>query len=308
MAFIWTQQFPLTHYKIFDEIIPKDGYSRCNPSIININDGYRTIIRTVNYTIKNDHDYIQQKPNTQVHTENIMVVWDKNWNLIKSEPIIDNSNRLIYNVSITGLEDMRQCSVLDKNYILCSSAESNHYGIPETSWFEWDPKKSLLLKNRPLEPRFENTWRKEKNWLPFEYNDKLYVIYENYPLTIHEINTVNGKYKVVVKHDTPEIAKGFRGSSGPIHFNDGWIYLVHEVTYDPVWVYTHRFVYLNSSFQMVSFSDPFSLIHKGIEFVSGLCYSHDMTSVWITFGIRDGEAYRMSIPISNIQSILKSIY
>lgn len=303
-----TEKFPSLRYYSFEEIEPIKNYTRCNPSIIQTNDGYRTIIRTVNYKIINDHDYIVDNavfPDRCVHTENICVEWDKEWKVKSKVLIKDESNRVKWPVYVKGLEDMRQVNNLFGNdYMLSSCAESNQNGMPETVLIQWDPETATLMNVITVHPSFTDTKKKEKNWMPFIYDNKLCVIYEQHPLTIHSISN-DGNYQVISKNDTIDIAKEFRGSTGPIKYNDGYLYLIHEVNYYPKWIYQHRFIYMDNEFKMKKISKLFSFIHIGIEFACGLCLSHNTDNYIITFGVRDGEAYRLEINKESIDLMLK---
>lgn len=326
--FIWVEKFPNTKYSRFNEIIPKVNYTRCNPNIIQNkdNDGFDVIVRTVNYKIENDHNYVIKTEKKVIHTENIFARYDKKWNLLSQENIVDKSERPVYNVYITGLEDMRQCIVGDKKYVTVTCAESSVYGMPETTIFEMAG--NILTNFKRLQPYYDKTLSKEKNWLPFEQDNKLFVIYKQHPTLIHEINPFHGDYRLQSKNFSSEFASTFRGSAGPIKFfptkqKSGphcWLYIVHEAFYrtpegHDKWIYSSRWVLMSSDYEIIAVSPKFGILTSGIEFVSGLCYdyndsqisssSREITDVIIGFSVRDSEAYRMKISISDIESVLE---
>jgi hypothetical protein len=325
--FLWIEKFPETKYSSFNEITTKVQYTRCNPNIIQnaSNDGFDVIVRTVNYKIENDHDYVIKTQNKIIHTENILVRYDKKWNVLSQENIIDKSDRPVYNVYITGLEDIRQCLIGDKKYVTVTCADSSVYGMPETAIFEL--KGCVLGDFKRVEPYYEQTRSKEKNWLPFEQDNKLFVIYKQYPTTIHEINPYYGNYKLHSKNFSSEFASSFRGSAGPIKFfptnqkseTHCWLYVVHEAFYrtregEDKWIYSSRWVLMSADYKIIAVSPKFGVLTHGIEFVSGLCYDYNdsqtssssrETDVIIGFSVRDSEAYRMKISISDIESVLE---
>jgi hypothetical protein len=119
---------------------------------------------------------------------------------------------------------------------------------------------------------------------------------------------------------------GFRGSAGPVRFHlenqSGWLYLIHEVTYEPKWVYMHRFVWVpeltlsatpihdanliaSDTNKQMRYSLPFSLYCEGIEFACGMAWDHCKQSIWVTFGYRDKEAYRVAFDELQIRSMLQ---
>jgi len=326
--FIWIEKFPNTKYTTFNEIIPKLNYTRCNPNIIQNKEGFDVIVRTVNYKIENDHDYVISSEKKVIHTENILSKYDREWNILSQEIIIDKSERPIYNVYITGLEDMRQCIVDNKKYVTSTCAESSVYGMPETTIFEMN--ENILTNFKRIEPYYEQTRSKEKNWLPFEQDNKLFVIYKQYPTTIHEINPLHGDYKLHSKNFSYQLAKTFRGSAGPLKYirsangilseshlrskyirsanavpseyipgTDGipyWLYIIHEAFYktpegEDKWTYTSRWVLMSSDFKIIAISPRFGILTNGI----------------IGFSVRDSEAYRMKISISDIENVLEKV-
>lgn len=282
-------------HKALTNVKVGEGYRRCNPSILKTETGYKLIVRSVNYTIQNDHDYIPKDPHVQ--TVNYLVTIDKDWNVASQIPLEDHSDRTQYLNYIRGLEDCRLLTCGDKTYVTATCLDHSLHGMPETVLMTLNENK--LNDFVVCKPGYLDTKHKEKNWLPFGYDDKCCVIYQQWPLTIHSLHN-DGTYSVVKTTPSPDIAQQFRGSCGPVQWKDGWLYMIHEVTYYPVWIYKHRFVWLNKEWEMKLFTEPFSFEHTGIEFAAGLSLSHNDNCVIITYGIRDGEAYMMEVNVDKL--------
>ena len=296
MSFIWTKKYPDYKLKVFNEIVPLLNYNRCNPNMVKTSEGYDIIIRLVNYTIENDHDYKTIIPNSCINTQNIIAKYNKNLDLISYKIIKDSTDRKIYTSFITGFEDMRQVIIDNKKYATASCADSNSQGIPETVLLKLD--NNIITSCKRLEPTFETSRRKEKNWLPFENNGNLQVIYKNFPFTIHEINTNTGNYKAVIQKNTEKIMESFRGSAGPIKYKNGYLYIVHQASYGDNWLYTSRWVLVTE--ENIKFSDEFYFLKKGIEFACGLCWSHIDNEVLVGCSVRDLEANCITIKLEDI--------
>jgi hypothetical protein len=113
----------------------------------------------------------------------------------------------------------------------------------------------------------------QKNWLPFVNDNKLYVIYRVSPFIINEIDLSTGDYKEII--NKPLLNSEFpivRGSSAPIPYNKGWLFMVHFVNYDSINedTYYTRFIYMNKKFTPTKMSNTFYLDNAGYEYISGL--------------------------------------
>jgi hypothetical protein len=88
--------------------------------------------------------------------------------------------------------------------------------------------------------------------------------------------------------------------------------MVHEAFYktregENKWVYSSRWILMSTDYKIIAMSPKFGVLTNGIEFVSGLCYDYNESDVIVGFSVRDSEAYRMTISISDIESILEKI-
>jgi hypothetical protein len=64
-------------------------------------------------------------------------------------------------------------------------------------------------------------------------------------------------------------------------------------------VYTHRWIELDGSGAITSYSPPFTFEHRGIEYASGLCAS-GTDGVIVTYGCEDREARWVELGWSDV--------
>ena len=176
--------------------------------------------------------------------------------------MLDKSNRQIKSFSICGFEDVRFCfgpDPLTSGTLLlsCTSADSEVHGVPETVVATYDINTNSIIKTAIHHHVTTTPNRKKKIRLPFLKDNgsgksELHYIYKQNPLTIHKMNEDHNGFTIVSQKSSPSVANHFRGSAGPISFEidgtDGYLYMVHEVSYSPTWVYKHRFVWMNGDF------------------------------------------------------------
>ena len=307
MTFIWKTQFPNTEYNTLNIQPLSKGYKCSNYNIIQNNGNYDVIIRTVNYSIIDDHNYVLNDIGFSfIHTENILATYDKKWNLLQMSQIIDTTDRIKYPSGIQGLEDLRQCIVDKKKYITASCADSNKYGIPETVLYEL-LENGELINYQQLKPNFEESNKKQKNWAIFSHNNSLHAVYENNPLTIHKIDINSGNFDIITKISSPNIAKGFRGSTNLIKYKNGYLYIVHEVEYVPKWQYSSRFIVIDENYIMTHMSPKFYFLKEGIEVALSLCYDFDENYVIVGASYRDSNPFKIKILLTDVESILNKV-
>jgi hypothetical protein len=98
----------------------------------------------------------------------------------------------------------------------------------------------------------------------------------------------------------------FRGSAGPIPFDNGYLILVHEVVHfaDHSRCYLHRFVYTDHRFFIKKASKPFTFLHQGVEFCGSMTFNHEGSHIIFAIGIEDSKAYLCSVDLKTIRSQL----
>jgi hypothetical protein len=154
-----------------DIILP--NYLPMNPSIIKTNMGYILNMRTVNYKIKNNNK-IYYDYNDIVNTNNIIIEYDKNFNIINQYHLKYDISCIPYPYYISGFEDIRLFNNPNNNfyYFTATSLEMNYNHIKHVvlgTIIKYDD--SYIINNiinlSSFDPNNNN-----KNWLPFiDYNN-----------------------------------------------------------------------------------------------------------------------------------------
>lgn len=287
-----------------------EKYNPMNPSIKKTKEGYNLICRTVNYTQDNGNNYRSRDPkDSTVRTKNFLVSYDPSFKMIDQREIIENLPRERHPTSILGLEDCRLIES-DQNHWIFSTTFDTHPGTVGQTL--------CTMKNNPHEkgPLFVEKFlpiqgpapgRCEKNWLPFVRNGELLAIYECDPLTILKIDRKTGACENFSKKETKHDFSKFRGSAPPIEFDNGYLFLVHEVVFTDQRTYLHRFVYLDSDLNITKVSKPFTFLQKGIEYCCGMTIDHDQKQCILSVGIDDKEALLLFVDLNHIQNILEEV-
>jgi hypothetical protein len=101
----------------------------------------------------------------------------------------------------------------------------------------------------------------------------------------------------------------FRGSAGPVEFDDGYLMLVHEVVHNQDYyrVYLNRFVYLDKNFKVRMVSRPFTFNHQGVEICISMTIDHSGQHLVMPIGIEDREAWLLTVDLDEIRSMLEPL-
>lgn len=315
---------PITFLHSFN-LIPKLDplFSPLNPSIIPINDGYLVNIRAVNYSLDEQsrytiHFYPQQ-------SQNYILKLDNNFNIISQCKLIDKSLQSKNTKSyIKGFEDLQLFKINNELWAACTSLEYSIDSTPQIVLLKiiTNNNYSTCEINRVIVLNKINNSQCEKNWLPF-YNknfvlnsqDDIKFIYGYNPFRIQNIwgdlnlchDFINTDINLLY-YTQLDLSK-FRGSAGPLTFNEGFLVVIHEVT-DPTLNsikrdYTHRFLYFNSKFELKKMSLPwiYKILH--IEYCRSICWSNtNKDSIIMGVGIQDKFSFLYTISATYIDSIL----
>ena len=151
--------------------------------------------------------------------------------------------------------------------------------------------------------------RCEKNWLPFYKDGALHAIYSYEPFTVLRVDEESGECTREISYESQHNFSSFRGSAGPIPFDNGYLIIVHEVIFLPTQerIYTHRFVFLDKEFKIQKVSRPFCFKHEGVEYCCGMTLDHEEKKLLITCGIEDSSAYIASVDVKTVRSVLREL-
>jgi hypothetical protein len=259
-----------------------------NPAIIKIQDGYLCNLRCSNYDYEPHFRFLD---GGNVHRSDHALLWMNEDFMIKTSTWVKEPRFQPYHPSfVEGIDDLR---LIDESKFICSHGNFNPHRLVQQCYGEFD-EMGVVTKLIPL--KGPNPNRHEKNWLAFNYNNKIAVIYFIHPFTLFEINTDTGeliKLKEIRLSDLH--LEDFRGSAPPIVYKNGWLCTAHQVFQMR---YVHRFVWFDEKFEKMRYSVPFYFDTVGVEFNVGMCLSPDGDIV-LTHSIRDNHS-RISLVGSNV--------
>jgi len=287
----------------------EERYHPMNPSIQKIPDGYELICRTVNYTQSGAKIFKTIDLNGMFRTRNFLISYDREFNLISQQEIIENLNRPRFrSFNIEGLEDCRIFNLNNASWFTCTTTDTNPLGYHQISLCKiGHEKNSALVQVEKLIPlKGPDPYRYEKNWLPFIKDNSLLVVYSYDPFIIFKPEIDSGDCKTVVHYEPAHDFSHFRGSAAPLVFDKGYLMLIHEVIYlsDYSRCYTHRFLYLDKDFIVERVSKPFTFLHLGVEYCCSMTLDHSGSRLVMPIGIEDREAYLCFVDLDTIRSML----
>ena len=312
----YTEHLPSTSKTIQADLPMVEGtekrtYNPMNPSIVKIEDGYHLICRAVNYTQTGAKHFHTPDPTGMFRTKNYLIHYDKNFNVLSQNEIIEDLKREKFNAFwVEGLED---CRILDLNgntWFTCTTFDTNPSGAIQISLAKLVndrvPNHQAIKLEKLVPLQGPDPHRCEKNWLPFVKDGQIYAIYNASPFTIFQPNVDTGECFTVLEHESEHDFSRFRGSAAPIEFDRGYLMLVHEVVMlpDHTRVYLHRFVYLNDQFKIELVSKPFTFNHQGVEFCLSMTIDHTGQNLIMPIGIEDRQALLLTVDLKDVRAML----
>lgn len=250
----------------------KQLFNSSSSSIIKhpfVPDRYIINMRIINYKL-NILGYSNLN-NKKCITLNKICVLDKYFNVIFTKYIFPND----YESKYVGIEDIRLFNFKKQLYFIGSYYNKINDKVQIVS-------NTFNLNDNTFEPiiinpSFETTFNWEKNWVFFEKNDELYVIYKWNPIFICKIDYANKKLHLIKSiSDLPAIFSNFRGSTNGLNYNNKIYFIVHQQNkiINEIKGYTHNFVVFDNNMNLIGYSKSFNFENKLIEFCIGLELSH----------------------------------
>ena len=309
---------------IYPLIIPSkltNGTGLMNPSILEYDNKIIVNLRHVNYTFYHSEAKLfqhQYGPLTYVHPENDIHLRTFNYYLelnnnfeIVRYNLVDTSLFDTYEPlwEFIGLEDARLVFWDNKLYMtgVRRDTTTNGQGRMELSEIEINEEGVKEISRVRVEaPRDKNSYC-EKNWMPFLDKPYHYIKWSN-PTEIVKVDISNGSSTTIFDGQYVPALTDFRGGSQIISYTDKYIAIIHEVNLfnsevgrkDAV--YRHRFALWDSNFQLIKYSEPFSLMDGHVEFATGMILHEG--NFLITFGFQDNAAFLLKINSEVIKNLL----
>ena len=171
------------------------------------------------------------------------------------------------NKKYVGIEDVRLFSFNKKNYFIGSfyNQKNNKIQIVSNTLENYD---NPIIIN----PTFETNFNWEKNWVFFNNNNDINIIYKWYPIYICKIDYSNNSLNLIKSiENLPPIFNKFRGSTNGVLYDDKIWFIVHEqnkIIYE-IKSYVNIFVVFNKNMDLLGYSKGFKFESKLIEFCLG---------------------------------------
>lgn len=259
--------FKATRQRI--DFTPPPGWNASNPSIHYdpVDKLLRCVVRTTNYKIVDGH-YLTPDDNV-IYTRNWMLELTGDLETTKAVEMIDRTNIPRSSYPVHGFEDCRLYRV--GNQLMCSATvcdfdlDKPHEGPREIVAMELSSTYEIERARA-----IRGVWSHlcQKNWMPFEQNDREEWIYAT-------INDAGQTTKISPDRPPASLDHGrIRGGSQLVRLPDGnWLAVVHDVVFPGgrTRFYLHRFVLFDEQAdRVISMTDPFFFEKLGIEFCCGL--------------------------------------
>jgi predicted GH43/DUF377 family glycosyl hydrolase len=277
-----------------------------NPSLVRVADGFLSFVRDTNQIVVSDGQsgfYLSYPHRTENYVFELRGdLSTKGCRKFKLEP---DSSSLIE--AENGLEDIRLFSFGGKLYGIGAGIRDAGRNPSEQReikqiLFTLDALGNVLdrsVLNSPL------GYPVEKNWMPFEHNSELHIVYSVDPLTILKIQD-----NQLIQLDGQPLLKKFnhddmeyRGSTNGIPFRGGYLFIIHNRRrYGKKNAYIHYFMFLDRELRLIQISEPFLFDRPGIEFAINMVEVGDR--VLISYGIADRQSRVISVHADRVGDLI----
>ena len=296
-------------------IIPahmNSGLGLMNPSIF-LRDGKKMVIlRAVNYTFYHSEKKLFQHPYgplTYLHPENDIHLRTWNYYLELNDNLeITRINKIDTSKfpekelwDFVGLEDARLFEWEGKLYTSGVRRDLDKVGTGRMELCQIEINDETVVEKtrfRIPPPKNKDSYC-EKNWMPILDRPYHYIKWSN-PTEVVKVNEQDGSSETVFLGDHHDIGRDIRGGSQLVPWKDYYIAITHEVdlfkseTNRKDAVYKHRILLWDKNFNLIKWSDDFSIMGAQVEFCIGL--AKEGSNFLMTFGYQDNAAYVMKFP------------
>lgn len=231
----------------------------------NSNGEYIMCVRSVNYYLNDDATSVN--PYNRSITCNDIIHLDENFNIKMRKTLNTPYSEIPY----LGIEDARLFVFNSEIHFIGSSYDKESQKIKVVSnKYNLDDN---ILTPIFLTPTFNTPNRWEKNWVLFNNNGELNVIYKWYPLYICKINYELQELNLVQTNSTvPKFFSRFRGSTNGFEYDNKLWFIVHiRKQFNKIYyIYLHVFVCFDKNMSLISYSNPFNFENNVVEYCLGL--------------------------------------
>lgn len=250
-----------------------NAYLETNPAIYVKDDIFIILVRLVNYRKFCDRSFKMGGTLSEslYHKFTARYTDTKGFEILTSSPVVFINKLPQYYSCWTGYEDIR---FIDDKNILCTSPTSSQAGNPVIVT-------GILEENTITITQLCMPHKIEKNWMPFRVGATDFVLYSVYPLAIKNLTNPTPR-----SLHTAEELKGYHGSTNGIHYNKGYLFIIHIYT-DRTY---HRWLYFDPINNKYGFSKSFTFHdYSYIEFTCSLVVYKER--LFVGLGVNDDKAY-----------------
>ena len=244
---------------------------------------------------------------------NFLLQYDKDFHLLSQKEIVDtlsDPQKFKPHRNIEGIEDIRLINYKEQLWFTCTTQDMTPHHVPQIGLFQLSnaSEKTSLSTESFFSLPGPSPSICEKNWLPFVKDGMLHAIYSYDPFIIYKIDPLEKTCKQVQCEEQQYDFSNFRGSASPIPFDDGYLLLIHQLSFNNEGrVYLHKFVYLNKDFKITHTSRPFTYQHQGVEYCCGMTIDHLGSDLIMSIGIEDAQAFLAFVDLKTVRSLLKPL-
>jgi len=296
-------------------IIPSilnSGLGLMNPSIYIHNNKILVNLRAVNYTFYHSEKKLFQHPYgplTYIHPEDDLHLRTRNFYLELDDKCgitrideIDTSkfpDKELW--EFVGLEDVRIFCWDGKLYTTGVRRDLDTIGTGRMELCEIEVynNKVIEVSRVRIEPPNNQNSYCEKNWMPILDLPYHYIKWSN-PTEVVKVNPDTGTSETVFLGQREDIPRDLRGGSQVIPWKDYYVAITHEVdlfkseTDRKDAIYKHRVCFWDKNFNLVKWTQDFSIMGGHVEFCVGL--AQQGSDFLMTFGFQDNAAYLLKFP------------
>lgn len=287
---------------------PRHGWSLLNPTILRHGDELLGIVRSSNYRIEGGQYLMPDEDEGRILTQNVLVRVDDDLTVRDARTILDPDYPQ-NEYPVVGLEDCRlRHTPTGVGVSACVRNANGWDGRCRQAIADLDLEAAAFRNLRVLESG--DLQVHEKNWMPVEGRPEwVYAAsHQGHTVSVRADDTLAGAYQILQRPPAPALAREFRGGSQLVSLPDsGYLAVVHEVADgDAGRIYEHRLVRFDRTLRLTHASEAFAFRElRAIEFAAGAAIVADRLVV--SFGVRDAEAWLVSLPLGDTCQLLAPV-
>jgi hypothetical protein len=273
-----------------------------SPSIIK--HPYKSDMFVINTRVINYYLDVMGKSNNngKCITVNKISVLDKFFNEVKFKYLFADN----FNSKYVGIEDIRLFNFNNELYFIGSmyNPNNNRVEIVSNKYMLWKKFQPITIK-----PSFKSDFNWEKNWVFFNNNNEINIIYKWYPIYICKIDYITHKLNLIKSiENLPIIFNNFRGSTNGIHYDNRIWFIVHQqnTVINYIKSYVHNFVVFDKNMNLIGYSESFKFENKLIEFCIGMELT-DKNNFVITYSTLDSTSKLVIFSPNYVSSLINYI-